>query len=411
MELPLGRSSTLGSSFFYELMALSFGMQGPLNVGCLYSATGPTASVERTQLNATLLAIEEINAAGGIGGRDVVALQCDAQSDPAQFAALAERMLDRDGAHLLIGCYMTNTRQAVVPVVERRNALLAYAAPYEGFEYSPNVVYGGAVPNQHILPLARHLMAQRGQRFYLIGTRYTFPIESNRVITTLVAERQGQVVAERYVPLTVSRRELDQVVQDITKKQPNVVFCTVVGDAARQFYELCAEAGLTTAMIFASLTLTEAELDAMSPGLAEGHLTAATYFQSIDTPENQRFVQAYQVRFGAQERLNAMAETAYLVTHLTLGAVARAGSAAPDAVRDALASMTFRAPQGEVRFDPENNHLYLWPRIGRAGADNQFTIIQQAQTPVKPDPYLVTHSLSDWVDADLETALPFLSGV
>ena len=384
---------------------MSFSIQGPLTVGCLYSATGPTASVERTQLNATLLAIEEINASGGVAGREVVALQYDAKSEPAQFSALAERMLDHDRADLLIGCYMTNTRQAVVPVVERRSCLLSYAAPYEGFEYSPNVVYGGAVPNQHSLLLARHLMSERGKRFYLVGTRYTFPIESNRVMSALVAERKGQVVAERYVPLGVSRRELDQVVQDIARKQPDVVFSTVVGDAAGIFCELCAEAGLTTTITFAGLTLTEAELDAMPPGLAAGHLTAATYFQSIDTPENHRFVHAYQARFGAQERLNAMAETAYLVTHLTLGAIARCESTSPEAVCGELARMSFRAPQGEVRFDPENNHLYLWPRIGRAEADNQFTIVRDVSAPVKPDPYLVTHSLEDWADSDVDASL------
>ena len=143
-------------------MAAKLDLNRPLIVGALYSQTGPTAFVERTQYNATLLAIEEVNAAGGVGGREVIPVTYDARSDPARFSQLAERMIDEDGASLLVGCYMSNTRQAVVPVVERRGALLAYAAPYEGFEYSPNVIYGGAVPSQHIVMLARHLMGAGG---------------------------------------------------------------------------------------------------------------------------------------------------------------------------------------------------------------------------------------------------------
>ena len=295
----------------------------PLAVGALFSATGPTAFVERTQWNAMLLAIEEINAAGGVAGREVVAVVDDARSDPAQFSRLAERMLDDDHASLLIGCYMTNTRQAVVPVVERRGALLAYAAPYEGFEYSPNVIYGGAVPNQHILLLARHLITSVGKRFYLVGTRYTFPIESNRVMMTLVAEQKGQVLAERYVRLDAQTRELKAIVDDIKAKRPDVVFCTVVGEAARLFYELCRDADIGAQTQVASLTITEAELALMSPGLAEGHLTAATYFESIATPANRRFVRSYKARFGAHEHTNAMAETAYGLTHMVLAAAGR----------------------------------------------------------------------------------------
>ncbi|WP_020184746.1 transporter substrate-binding domain-containing protein [Methylopila sp. 73B] len=375
---------------------MAFDTTKPLIVGALYSATGPTAYLERTQLNATLLAIEEINAAGGVAGREVVPVTYDAQSDPARFASLAERMLDEDGAGLLVGCYMTNTRQAVVPIVERRGAVLAYAAPYEGFEYSPNVIYGGAVPNQHILLLARHLILNAGRSFYLVGTRYTFPVESNRVMMTLVAEQKGQTLAERYVPLDASRRELDQIVQDIKKKKPDVVFCTVVGEAAVRFYELCAEAGLTDTLTIASLTVTEAEIASMPAGLAVGHLTGATYFQSIDSPENRRFVRAYQSRFGVHERLNAMAETAYSVTRMTLDAVGRARSVEPGNVRSALGETSFLAPQGEIRIDAENGHSYLWPRIGRVEADGQFKVLEQSAQAIKPDPYLIHHSLADW---------------
>jgi branched-chain amino acid transport system substrate-binding protein len=370
--------------------------QRPISIGALFSQTGPTAYVERTQLNATLLAVEEINAAGGVGGRQIELLTHDAQSDPARFSKIAEHLIDDEGVSLLIGCYMTNARQAVVPVVERRGALLVYTACYEGFEYSPNVIYGGAVPNQHILLLARYLIANVGKRFYLVGTRYTFPIESNRVMMTLVSERKGQIVAERYVKLAAQRRELEAIVEDIKLKRPDVVFCTIVGEAVGLFYDLCREAGILSHTVIASLTITEAEVALMEPGVAEGHLTAATYFQSINSAANKRFVANYRAKFGVLETINAMAETAYSLTHMVLAAAGRQKSFDADLIRSDLAKNVFEAPQGPIHLDPDNAHIYLWPRIGRLEANGQFTIVEQSLRRVKPDPYLINHTFADW---------------
>lgn len=368
----------------------------PIRVGALYSQTGPTAYVERTQLNATLLAIDEINRAGGVGGAEVAAVTYDARSDPETFRALAERMIEEDGVALVIGCYMSHTRQAVVPVVERCNAVLAYTAPYEGFEYSPNVIYGGAVPNQHSLLLARHLTAAGARRFYLVGTRYAFPIEANRVMMSLVAERGGQTLAERYVALQATRPDLAAIVADIKAKRPDVVFCTVVGEAAAAFFRLCREAGIGRETVFASLTMTEAEVDLIGADLLDGQLTAATYFESLQTPANRHFVHSYRARYGDRTHVNAMAETAYGLTHMALAAAGACGSFNARLLRAELANRTFQAPQGLIRLDPDNSHFYLWPRIARVRADGQFEILEQSATPVKPDPYLIQHSLADW---------------
>jgi branched-chain amino acid transport system substrate-binding protein len=368
-------------------------MRQPLRVGLLFSQTGLTAFVERTQHNAALLAIEEINTAGGVGGHEIVPIAYDAQSDPRQFARIAEHLLGEDGVSLLLGCYMSNTRQAVVPIVERRNSLFGYTAPYEGFEYSPNVIYGGAVPNQHILLLARYLMANVGRRFYLVGTRYTFPIECNRVMMTLIAEQRGEVVAERYVSLDAQYHDLRMIVDDIKARAPDVVFCTVIGEAAARFYELCREAGIGA---IASLTITEAEIGLMPPDAAAGTITAATYFQSVGTAANKRFVRDYKTRFGANETTNAMAETAYSLTHMLLGAIGRCGSLEAEAVRAELASVPFDAPQGEVRLDSDNSHCYLWPRIARIEAGGHFRILAQSRAALKPDPYMINHTLADW---------------
>ncbi len=367
-----------------------------MKVAVLFSSTGTTAYVERTQLNATLMAIQEVNLAGGIGGENVVPVVCDAQSNAGRFAELAERTLAEEAVRLIIGCYMTDTRQAIVPIVERRNALLVYPAPYEGFEYSPNVVYGGAVPNQHIVLLARHLLKNYGRRFYLVGTRYTFPIESNRVMMTLVSEQKGQIVAERYLPLNASRRQLEEIAKNIATTRPDVVFCTVVGEAVKAFYEICRDVGVDMrSTVFASLTITEAEVELLGAELATGIITAATYFESIESEENRRFVSAYRARYGSTARTNAMAESAYCLTHMVLGAVQRSGSLDPVLVRNELHGVMFSAPQGVIRMNSDNNHFYLWPRLGRVRMDGGFDILESATEAVRPDPYLINHQLDD----------------
>ncbi|MFT3805251.1 MAG: transporter substrate-binding domain-containing protein [Burkholderiaceae bacterium] len=366
----------------------------PLKVGVLFSQTGSTAFVERTQCNATLLAIEAVNERGGVGGRPVLPVVRDAKSSVPEFVALASRLLEEDRVPLIFGCYMTNTRQALVPLVERRNAVLAYPAPYEGFEYSRNVFYGGAVPNQHIVPLARHLMASAGKRFYLVGTRYTFPVESNRVMMTLVSEGKGEIVAERYVPLDVTRHELAALARHIRSKRPDVVFCTIVGEAAARFHAACREEGIAPSdTTIAGLTITEAEVQLMGADLACGHLTAATYFESIDSPANRRFLDRYRSAYGPCAHANAMAETAWSLTSMVLAAADRCGSVDADALRDDMAGHSFEAPQGVIRLDPQNNHFYLWPRVARVRPDGGFEIIETARSAVKPDPYLINHGI------------------
>ncbi|MGF1624753.1 MAG: transporter substrate-binding domain-containing protein [Alphaproteobacteria bacterium] len=369
----------------------------PWRIGILFSQSGTTALIEQTQLNAVLIAIDEINAAGGVRGQPIEPVVYDPQSSPERYAACAERLLSEDGVRIIVGGYMSSTRKAVLPVVERRNGLLAYPAMYEGFEFSRNVIYAGATPNQHSVPLARYLIANYGKRFYLVGTRYVFPVEANRVMTTLVTEHQGQVVSERYVSFEDGRRVFDDIVRDIRSKAPDVIFATVVGENANCLYRAYRDAGLDPArMPIASLTTTETEIAEMGADMVSGHITAATYFQSLPGEANRTFVARYRSRFGAAATTNALCEAAYFQTRLIADGLQEAGSTDPDVLLPALAGRGIGAPQGLVRMDPDNHHCYLWPRIGRALPSGQFEVLVEPARPVKPDPYMVDHSLDDW---------------
>ena len=170
-------------------------------VGVLFSKTGVTSVIEKSQLNATLLAIREINSKGGVNGRRIDPIVYDPQSNPENFRHLAKRLITKDSANIIFGCYMSSTRKAVLPIVEEYKGLLWYPTLYEGFEFSKNVIYTGAAPNQNSMFLARYLLNQFGNRFYFVGSNYIYPYESNRIMKDILETASGRVVAEKYIPL------------------------------------------------------------------------------------------------------------------------------------------------------------------------------------------------------------------
>lgn len=378
----------------------------PVRLGLLFSETGVTAAIERSQRLATLLAVDEVNAAGGIHGRPLELVSCDPRSSPASYRALAARLAGEDGVRVILGCYMSSTRKAVLPVLERCNALLMYPTLYEGFEYSRHVICTGAAPNQNSVQLAEFMIRNFGSRVVMIGSDYVYPHESNRIMSDLVLERGGEKVAEVYVPLEASPDDFRAIVARIKSRQPDFIFSTVVGEGTAMLYRAYAEAGLDPArMPIASLTTTEAEVQAMGAGLAAGHITSAPYFQSLDTARNRRCVAAFKARFGEDQVTNQCWEAAYFQVHLLADAMRRTDPDDVEALLRTLPGAEFDAPQGRVRVDEHNHHTWVRPRIGRARHDGQFDIIEEARSWVRPDPYLVSHTLEDWsVHVKLESA-------
>ncbi len=376
-------------------------------MGVLFSDSGVTSTLGRSMLQGTMLAIDEVNANGGLEGRELVGVHHDAKSTPSLYAQIAERMIVEDKVSVIFGCYMSSTRKAVLPVVESRNCVLFYPTLYEGFEFSNNVVYTGAAPNQNSVQLAEFMTSAFGPRVYLVGSDYIFPYESNRIMGELVQQRQGgEKVGERYVALDATQREFDVIMQDIQQTQPDFIFSTVVGDATSLLYRAFADAGLSAkSMPIASLTTSEAEIRQTGADVVAGHVTSAPYFQSIQSPANLRFLQRFFERFGDEAMPNLCSEAAYFQVHLFAEAFRQSGDDDIRALMPHVLGREFEAPQGRVRVDPQNHHTCLYPRIGVANPQGQFTIVREARRQVHPDPYMVTHSLGDWA-ARLES-LPF----
>lgn len=372
----------------------------PVKVGVLFSQSGFTSQLGQNQIRGTLQAIEEINEAGGAGGREIVPLVRDARSDPATYAVLAEQLIVEEGVNVLFAAYMSSSRKALIPVVESRDKLLFYPTLYEGFEFSPNVIYTGAAPNQNSVQLTEFMTARFGPRVYMVGSDYIYPYESNRIMIDLVTQRpDGQILGEVYMPLGATENDFRSVVDDIVAKQPDFVFSTLVGDSTAAFYRAYAEAGIDARkMPIGSLTTSEIELRQMGAA-AEGHFTSSPYFQSIDNPVNRRCLAQLRARFGADAVGSASWEAAYFQVHLFANALARAGSDRRELLVAQLGDAEFDAPQGRIKIDRLTQHTCLYPRIGRATASGDFMIVREATRRVQPDPYLVTYSLGDRVHA------------
>ena len=374
--------------------------------GVLFSRSGVTASVETTQLNATILAVETINAAGGIRGRMIELVIYDPKSEPKSFASFAERLLSRDRVRLIFGCYMSSTRKAVLPVVEAYRGMLLYPTLYEGFEYSPSCIYTGAAPNQNSLPLAHYLFEHYGKRLFFVGSNYVYPYESNRIMADFASQAGGRVLDEIYVPLAADAKAFERTIDEIERKRPDVIFSTVVGRSTALFYEAYCAAGFDPAtMPIASLTTSEAEVAEMSPQAAAGHITAAPFFSVLPKPAARSFVAAFRGRFGADGIVTAAAEAAYFQVHLVAAAIEQTGMDAPEKVRAALGTVEFEAPQGRVRVDSGNNHTALWPRVAKLNGAGQFEIVWDPGVRVEPDPYSVDQRLDAW------SRQPWIGGV
>ncbi|TDV33651.1 amino acid/amide ABC transporter substrate-binding protein (HAAT family) [Paraburkholderia caballeronis] len=370
-------------------------------IGVLYSRAGVTGATESEHFFGTVLAIEEINAAGGIGGRLLDPVVYDPKSDADEYRRLANRLLQEDDVNVIFGCSTSSSRKAVLPVIERNNALLWYCSIYEGFEYSPNVIYTGAVPNQNSMQLAAWLLRHVGQRFFLVGADYVYPRESNRIMRDIVEDHGGEIVEEIYLPSDADPAALESVVREIHAVAPDVVFSTLIGRAARAFYRLYRESGLDPARVpIASLTMTEGETRIIGPQMCDGHIVSATYLNTLDNDSNRRFLDSWRARFGEQPA-SMWSEMAYNQVHLFAEALRRTHSLDTARLVDALRDVEIDSPEGPLRIDPGNNHAILTPRIAVCRADGAFDVVWESGAVVKPDPYLTAYGFGQfWLDGE-----------
>ncbi|HYV49357.1 MAG TPA: urea ABC transporter substrate-binding protein [Myxococcaceae bacterium] len=358
----------------------------PLRVGVLHSLTGTMAVSEVPVQQATLLAIEELNAAGGVLGRRVEAQTADSASDGSTALREAQRLIEQEQVRALFGCWTSACRRSVRPAVERAHLPYFYPLQYEGLEDSSYIVHCGATPNQQILPAVDWAVEHLGKRVFLVGSDYIFPRIAGQLIRDHLEVVRGQLAGEEYLPLGAT--DVQAVVEKIAAAKPDVIFNTINGGTNVAFFHALRAAGIASAKVPAiSFSLAEAELQSFGAADFAGDYAAWSYFQSLPGDANRDFVERYRRRYGAGAVTDDPMEAAYLGVHLWAQAVEAAGTDEPEAVMAAVRAQAFPGPEGMVYVDPKTLHLWKTPRLGRIQPDGQFEVVwSDRQTPAAPFP-------------------------
>ena len=378
-----------------------------IKLGFLNSLTGGMAISEQTVSNVLHMAADEINAEGGILGKQIEYIQEDGATDWPTFAEKTEKLLTQDCVAAIFGGWTSSSRKAVKPVVEGNNGLLFYPVQYEGLESSPNIYYTGATTNQQIIPALDFLAAEGVETLFLAGSDYVFPRTANAIIKLYAAELGIEIVGEEYVPL--DKDDWTTQVSKIVEADPDYIFNTINGSSNVGFIKAYYDAGLTpeTTPII-SVSIAEEEAPAMGHEVT-GNYASWNYFQSMDTPNNPAFIERWQAYPGSSGVTSDPMEAAYISLYLYKELVEAAGSFDVDEINAAALEneITVDAPEGVVTLDGENHHISKPGNIGRINADNQFDIVWSSDGFIDPDPYLEGY---DWFPADVRDALVAAAG-
>ncbi|WP_246362752.1 urea ABC transporter substrate-binding protein [Paenibacillus alba] len=359
-------------------------------VGILHSLTGTMSISEVSVRDAELMAIDEINAAGGLLGKKIKPVIEDGASDWPTFAEKTKKLLQKDSVVTIFGCWTSASRKAVLPVVEQNKGLLWYPVQYEGVESSPNIFYIGATTNQQIIPAVTWLLQNKGKKFYLLGSDYVFPRTANKIIKEQLKAEGGTLIAEEYTPL--GHTDYNTIISKIKKDKPDVIFNTLNGDSNVAFFKQLKDAGITAKdLTTMSVSIAEEEVRGIGASVLDGHYTAWNYYQTTDIPENKKFVEAYKAKYGKDRVTDDPIEAGYTAVYLWAAAVKKAGSFDVEKVKAAAKGIEWNSPEGKVTIDGENQHIYKTARIGQIQADGQIKEIWNSGQALKPDPFLKTY--------------------
>jgi len=375
---------------------------GPIKVGILHSLSGTMAISETVLKDVAMMAIDEINAAGGVLGRKLEPVVVDPASNWPLFAEKARQLLTQDKVAVTFGCWTSVSRKSVLPVYEELNGLLFYPVQYEGEELSKNVFYTGAAPNQQAIPAVEYLMSADGgeaKRFVLLGTDYVYPRTTNRILRAFLKSKgvKDSDIDEVYTPFGHS--DYQTIVANIKKFAAGgktAVVSTINGDSNVPFYKELGNQGLkATDVPVVAFSVGEEELRGVDTKPLVGHLAAWNYFMSVKNTENDGFIQKWSAYVKAKKLpgsdrplTNDPMEATYIGIYMWKQAVEKAKTTDTDKVIEAMAGQTFKAPSGFIaKMDEKNHHLHKPVFIGEVRADGQFNVVWKTSGPVKAQPW------------------------
>ncbi len=359
-----------------------------VTVGQLHSATGTMAISETGSIEAEQLAIEQINASGGILGRKIKIIVEDGASDWPTFAEKAKKLLEEDHVAAVFGCWTSASRKAVLPVFEKDNGMLYYPTFYEGLEQSKNVIYTGQEATQQIIDGLEWIAREKhAKTFYLIGSDYIWPRTSNKIARKYIENvLHGTVVGEEYYAL--GSTSFGTLINKIRLKKPDVIYAIIVGGSNVAFYKQLHAAGITSdKQTLLTISTTEDEVLGIGGENLVGFYSAMKYFQSLQNPNNEAFVKAFKAKYGDKAVIGDVTQAAYLGPWLWKLTVEKCGSFDIDKIAAASSGVEFKgAPEGYVRIHDTNHHLWSKLRIGRWEPDGQAKVVYESEL-IEPNPF------------------------
>lgn len=385
-------SASSGSTSGATAAGTCLDTSGPtIKIGFVNSLSGTMAISEKTVNDALHLAADEINAAGGVLGKQLEIAEEDGASEPTIFAEKATKLISQDCVAAVFGGWTSASRKAMLPVFEEKNSLLFYPVQYEGLEASKNIFYTGATTNQQIVPAMDYLKSQGVTQLFLVGSDYVFPRTANKIINAYAAANGITIVGEEYAPL--GHTDFSTIVNKLKSSGAGAVFNTLNGDSNVAFFKEYKNAGLgPNGLPVVSVSIAEEEVAGIGLENVEGQLAAWNYFQTIDTPVNQTFVAAFKAKYGENRVTSDPMQSAYVSLYLWKLMVEKADSFAVEDVVAAADGVTFDAPEGTVVVDGDNHHISKTALIGEIRSDGLLHTIWSSGSPIEPDPFLKGYS-------------------
>lgn len=379
-----------------------------IKVGVLHSLSGTMAISETTLKDTVLMLIDEQNKKGGLLGKKLEPVVVDPASNWPLFAEKMRSLLTKDKVSVVFGCWTSVSRKSVLPVVEELNGILFYPVQYEGEESSKNIFYTGAAPNQQAIPAVDYLMNEVGvKRWVLAGTDYVYPRTTNKILKAYLKSKgvKDEDIMVNYTPFGQS--DWQSIVSDIKKfgsaGKKTAVVSTINGDANVPFYKELANQGIKSDDIpVIAFSVGEEELSGLDTKPLVGHLAAWNYFQSVDTPENSKFVKNWKAYKKDQKRVtNDPMEATYIGFNLWVKAVEKAKSTDATKVQNAIIGLSVPNLSGGMAKMLKNHHITKPVLIGEIQDNGQFETVWETEEEVNGDAWSDYLSgskdlISDW---------------
>lgn len=404
-----GRKIAAWAGGIFCLMLLSlFGFfysaifpQEPIHVGLLHDLTGSLSQSGNSVKDATIFAIDEINARGGIRGRKILPYYEDGKSKPALYPELATKLINEKKASVIFGCWTSASRKTLRPTIEKLDGLLLYPVQYEGMEESKNIMYLGPCPNQQILPAVSHAVnVMKKKKILIVGSEYVFPVAASEIIRlhvkSLNETSESMVeILEPPVYLLLGETQMDEVLARVVKDQPDLIINTINGDTNTPFFRVLRGQRKFDKISTISFSVGKQELGTLDPASLVNDYIASSYFENLESDTNKRFVAELQKK-SIVSVTDAMV-TAYCSVHLWAKAVGVVGTEKSQKVSEILKNQSFEGPVGKIWFDPESNHAYRKFLLGKIEPDGSFKIINlENNNPIRPEPYPRYRSKEGW---------------